>query len=235
MNILKKIVAGLTLVIAGIGNTCAQIPVTDVAGLAQQVQQVASWGQQLQQMKAQLDQQKQMYQSISGSRGLGQLLNDPALKNALPPDWQQVYAAVQKGGYASLTGDAKAIRDANAIYNCQSSAAADQQMCNRELNKVALDKANAMAAYNAAGKRLDNIQNLMGQIDNTTDPKAISELQTRMQAEQAMIQNEQTKLMMFKMMAESEDRLIGQQKREQDLQDATRKVRSADSLKIRTW
>jgi len=235
MNRIKSIIAGLVLALAGIGGASAQIPVTDVAGLTQQIQQVVSWGQQLQQMKAQIDQQKQMYESLSGSRGLGQLLNDPTLRSALPADWQQVYAAIQKGGYSGLTGTAKAIRDANAIYSCQGSAAADQQLCNRELNKVAQDKANAMAAYDAAGKRLDNIQALMTQIDNTSDAKAIGELQTRMQAEQAMIQNEQTKLMMFKMMAESEDKLIAQQKREQDLQDVTRRGRTADSLKIRTW
>ena len=235
MKRIKFIIAGLALALSGIGGASAQIPVTDGLSLVQQIQQVASWGQQLQQMKAQIDQQKQMYESISGSRGLGQLLNDPSLRSSLPADWQQVYASIQKGGYAGLTGTAKAIRDANAIYNCQGSARADQQLCNRELNKVAQDKANAMTAYDAAGKRLDNIQSLMTQIDNTTDAKAIGELQTRMQAEQAMIQNEQTKLMMFKMMAESEDKLIAQQKREQDLQDVTRRGRSADSLKIRTW
>lgn len=235
MNLIKSIIVALGLTLIGIGSASAQIPVTDVASLTQQMQQVVSWGQQLQQMKAQIDQQKQMYASVSGSRGLGQLLNDPTLRSALPADWQQVYAAIQKGGYSGLTDKAKAIRDSNAIYSCQGSAAADQQLCNRELNKVAQDKANAMVAYDAAGKRLDNIQALMAQIDNTTDAKAIGELQTRMQAEQAMIQNEQTKLIMFKMMADSEDKLIAQQKREQDLQDVTRRGRTADSLKIRTW
>lgn len=235
MKIIKYIVVGLLLTSSYIGSVSAQIPVTDVAGLAQQIQQVASWGQQLQQMKSQIDQQKQMYASISGGRGLGQLLNDPALKNNLPPDWQQVYASIQSGGYAGLTGSAKAIRDANAIYKCEGQTGQDQQICNRELNKTAQDKANAQAAYDAAGKRLDNIQNLMAQIDQTTDPKSIQELQTRMQAEQAMIQNEQTKLMMFKMMAETEDKLIAQQKRELDLKRALATGRSATSLKVRDW
>ena len=63
----------------------AQIPVTDVASLTQQIQQVVSWGQQLQQMKSQLQQQQQMYQSMSGGRGLGSLLNNPTLRMPCRP------------------------------------------------------------------------------------------------------------------------------------------------------
>lgn len=70
----------------------------------------------------------------------------------------------------------------------------------------------------------------MGQIDNATDPKQIQDLQVRMQAEQAMIQNEQTKLMMFKMMAESEDRLIAQQKQEVTMERWSRKTSVFDKL-----
>jgi len=205
----------------------AQIPVTDVANLTQQIQQVVSWGQQIQGMKDQLTQQQQLFSSMNGSRGLGQLLNNPALKNALPADWQNVYSSIQSGGYSGLTGSAKAIRDANAIYDCNAGAANNVARCNREMNKTAQDKAFANDAYTAAQRRLDNIQALMGQIDNATDTKQIQDLQVRMQAENAMIQNEQTKLMMFKMMADSEDKLIAQQKHEQDMKNLSSRTRSA--------
>lgn len=207
----------------------AQIPVTDLASLNQQIQQVVAWGQQIQGMKDQLTQQQQLFNSMNGTRGIGQLLNSQELKNALPADWQKVYSSIQSGGYAGLTGTAKAIRDANAIYDCNSGAAGTVARCNRELNKVAQDKAFASHAYAAAQRRLDNIQALMGQIDITTDAKQIFELQARMQAENGMIQNEQTKLMMFKMMAESEDKLIAQQKREQDMKDMSNRNRAAST------
>ncbi len=47
----------------------------------------------------------------------------------------------------------------------------------------------------------------MAKINGTPDPKAIAELQGRIAAEQAMIQNEQTKLQMYQMVAAAEDRL----------------------------
>jgi len=69
-------------------------------------------------------------------------------------------------------------------------------------------------AYDAAKGRLRQIDQLMGKINDTADPKAIAELQGRISAEQAMIQNEQTKLQMYQMVAQAEDRLQRQQQRE---------------------
>ncbi|MFN5350622.1 MAG: P-type DNA transfer protein VirB5 [Polaromonas sp.] len=227
-NIFKNFLAALAI-FGCLSGAHAQIPVTDLASLTQQIQQVAAWAQQIQGMKDQLTQQQQLFNSMNGARGIGQLLNNPELKNALPADWQKVYSSIQSGGYAGLTGAAKAIRDANAIYDCSTGAASTVARCNRESNKAAQDKAFASDAYASAQRRLDNIQGLMGQIDNTTDAKQIFELQARMQAENAMIQNEQTKLMMFKMMADSEDKLIAQQQREQDRKDMSNRKSSASS------
>jgi type IV secretion system protein VirB5 len=50
-----------------------------------------------------------------------------------------------------------------------------------------------------------------------------------------MIQNEQTKLMMFKMMAESEDKLIAQQKRETDLKNYAIRTRVQSTLVAPTF
>src|SRR5690606_22269497 len=78
------------------------------------------------------------------------------------------------------------------------------------LAKVAQDKANALQAFDTASQRWDQIQGLMSQINSTTDPKAIAELQARINSEQAAIQNEQTKLQMFQMLAQVEQQLIEQ-------------------------
>lgn len=232
MWIRKFVLAHFSVVCAVTATTAsAQIPVTDAASLAQQIQQVMAWGQQIQGMKDQLTQQQQLFNSMNGTRGIGQLLNNPTLKDILPQDWQKVYSAIQAGGYTGLTGSAKAIRDANAIFQCNTGSKEEIARCNRELNKSAQDKAFASDAYMAAQRRLDNIQALMGQIDNATDSKQIQDLQVRMQAEQAMIQNEQTKLTMFKMMADAEDKLIAQQKHEQDLKDLSSKRRSVSTWK----
>lgn len=232
MTHLKNWFSLAILVIAGaLLPAKAQIPVTDIANLTQQIQQVAAWAQQLESMRNQIEGQRQLYNALNGSRGIGNLLNNPSLRDTLPPGWQQVYSSLEKGGYAGLTGSAKAIRDANKIYECPSTLPEDQlKRCNREMNKTAQDKAFANDAYDASQKRLDNIQALMGQINNASDQKTINDLQARISSENAMIQNEQTKLQMFKMMSESEDRLIAQQKHEQDLKDVSERNRTSKKL-----
>ena len=52
----------------------------------------------------------------------------------------------------------------------------------------------------------------MGQINGTSDPKAIDELQARIGAEQAAINNEATKLQMIAMLQQAEQRLIDEQR-----------------------
>ena len=82
------------------------------------------------------------------------------------------------------------------------------------LSPCAQDKAFALDAYDKAKSRLTQIDQLMAKINDTPDPKAIAELQGRIAAEQAMIQNEQTKLQMYQMVASAEDRLQEQRQRE---------------------
>ena len=193
------------------------IPVIDVSNLAQAVQTVT-------QLQSQLEQAKQLYASMNGVRGLGSILNNPELRNYLPENWQKVYDAVQSGGYNGLTNTAKVIRDNNKVFdNCEHQTGSAQAICYRQAAQSAQFKDFIGQALNASQKRLDQIQGLMNTINTTTDAKAIAELQARLQAEQANIANETTKMQLFKMMADAEQQLIAQQQREGSAK-ATRRI-----------
>jgi len=198
----------------------AQIPVTDGASIAnsiqQQIETIAKWKMQYDQMTSQINQMKQQYESLTGSRNLGQILNNAALRDYLPNDWQGVYDAVKTGGYSGLSGRAQSIYEANKAFDaCMVFKLADQRTaCEAQAVKGAQDKAFALDAYDKAKSRLTQIDQLMAKINDTPDPKAIAELQGRIAAEQAMIQNEQTKLQMYQMVAAAEDRLQEQRQRE---------------------
>lgn len=209
----------------------AQIPVTDAAHIAknaaQHIETIARWKSQYDQMVGQLNQLKSTYQSMTGTRSLGQILNSPALREYLPSDWQKVYDSVKSGGYNGLSGSAKALYDASKIFDsCQHLSNGQQRtLCEARAVKGAQDKAFALDAYDKAKSRLNQIDQLMAKINQTSDPKAIAELQGRIAGEQAMIQNEQTKLQLYKMVAEAEDRMQQQQQRE--LQARTWSARTA--------
>ncbi|MCP1634885.1 P-type DNA transfer protein VirB5 [Kerstersia gyiorum] len=198
----------------------AQIPVTDGASIAnsiqQQIETIAKWKMQYDQMTSQINQMKQQYESLTGSRNLGQILNNAALRDYLPNDWQGVYDAVKSGGYSGLSGRAQSIYEANKAFDaCMVFKIVDQRTaCEAQAVKGAQDKAFALDAYDKAKSRLTQIDQLMAKINDTPDPKAIAELQGRIAAEQAMIQNEQTKLQMYQMVAAAEDRLQEQRQRE---------------------
>lgn len=204
--------------------TFAQIPVTDGASIAKQVanhvETVAKWKVQYDQMTDQINQAKQQYEALTGGRGLGAILNNPELRDYLPSDWQGVYDSVRDGGYQGLSGRGLTVYSANKIFDsCQSVTADEQRIaCEARAVKASQDKGFALDAYDAAKKRINQIDQLMEEINETGDPKAIAELQGRIAAEQANIQNEQTKLQMYAMVAAAEDRVQQQRQRELNAQ-----------------
>jgi len=196
------------------------IPVFDGAAAAQSTQQqietITKWVEQHEAMLSQIEQLKNTYQSLNGSRGLGNIMNNPALRDYLPPDWQNVYDKVKRGGYSGLTGTAQSLYSSNKIFdNCASLTDSNQQsICQAQATKGYQDKGIALDAFAAAKSRIDQIDQLMNQINLTQDPKAVAELQARIAAEQANIQNEQTKLQLYSMAASAEEKIQQQQKRE---------------------
>lgn len=210
----------LAVGIAASSAAFAQIPVTDGASIAKsvenQIETMAKWKMQYDQMVSQIDQMKQQYAAVTGARGMGELFNNPQLRDYLPHDWQSVYDSVKSGGYAGLSGRAESIYNDNKVYDaCTGFSSIEQRVnCEAQAVKGAQDKAFALDAYDAAKKRLSQIDQLMQQINQTQDPKAIAELQGRIAVEQAMIQNEQTKLQMYQMVAAAEDRLQQQRRKE---------------------
>lgn len=220
---MKRIPFGVTLSALFCSAAFAQIPVTVTNQISDSPMTIASfakdvvrWKAQYEQMISQIDQLDQQRKSMTGTRNLGNIMNNPALRDYLPGDWQGVYDSVKSGGYAGLSGTGKTVYNSNKIYDgCAYISVADQRTaCEARAVKGAQDKGFAIDAYAAARGRINQIDQLMAQINTTQDPKAIAELQARIGAEQANIQNEQTKLQMFAMVAAAEDKVQAQRQRE---------------------
>jgi type IV secretion system protein VirB5 len=218
-------VAGAALVWATLSSVgyAQGIPVFDAQNVFQAIATVG-------QLEQQVQQEIQIYQSTVGTRGFGALLTNPVVANSLPSNWQSVYTAVQNGGYAGLTGSAQALRSSGEIYNCADQTGIDQQVCQRALNKPFQDKAFGMQAYQTELQELNQIQSLMQQIDITQDPKGVAELQARIQSESTAVGNEMTKLQLFRMLAETEDRLVSEQQSELVLSRAGNTTRLQDQM-----
>jgi len=201
-KILKKLFGTFAVSVAlTMGNMAhAGIPVIDGAAIAQAVQQVAAWGQQYQQMVQQFQQMQQQYTSLNGARGMANLVNNPALRQYLPGDYQSILSNGY-GNSAAIRANAKVFGiDQTALgVNTDSSKAFEANA-----NQAALNRATAEEGYKQASARFANIQVLLDKVNNAPDSKDIADLQARIQAEQVMMQNENIKLTMLGQLAQAQ-------------------------------
>lgn len=223
---MKKLLRLLALVVGMFGGSqaFAGIPVIDGANLAQQIQQVASWVQQYQQMVQQIEQMQQQIQNTTGGRGFSALLNDASFQAArrmLPQDAQTLLSLANGGSYGNLASSINSIKQATStlspsVFGNQS--ASDQWMA--DLNRAASSKALSMEAYTDATQRLQNLEGMIDKVSQTQDPKAIAELQARINAEQGVIQNEQAKIQAMAMLMKAEQQVSDMQARDASIRMA---------------
>lgn len=179
---------------------------SDVPAMINQAQTMAQWAKQYEQMVQQITHLKNQYDSMTGTRGLGQILNNPALRTYLPDQWASIYDQVRKGQLQGVSSRATSIYSAEGF---DPNATGGRK---RQLDVLAANKAITMQAYDASLARVQNINALMQQADATGDVKAAADLQNRMAAENALIQNEQVRLNLAVQLQQAEMQLAAEQR-----------------------
>jgi type IV secretion system protein VirB5 len=217
---LLKVSASL-LPLVGMSAANAQFAVIDVSAINQLVTQVRTLQQQLTTAQSALAQAQAAYQSITGSRGMQQLLAG-TVRNYLPPDWPQLSSVLQGGanGWPTLSSDFQAAVNANAVLTSQQLAmlsAPQRQQIDSGRQSVAMLQALTREALANSSARFTSEQQLIDIIPTAQDQKGILELQARMVAEQSMLQGEQTKLQVLSELMQAQALATQQQAREQIL------------------
>ena len=172
------------------GNAAAQMAVIDASNLQQSIQQYQQMVEQVTQLKAQLEQLRSQYQAITGSYGVGGLLQGEALtaQSIVPGSWQDIVKLQQAGAYKSkmdyYEGLMKAV-DPTLL-------AADKSR-NTGAYKLAYDNTRAAfavtdATYDAVEVHRTNIQQLIQRIDSTQNIKEATDLNNRLISESTMLQ-----------------------------------------------
>jgi type IV secretion system protein VirB5 len=206
------------------------IPVIDVANLMQSVEQVLDDATAIENQVQQIRQLQSQLQSINGLRNLGQVFNNPLLRNYVPSEAYTFVNAVDTGGYSGLRGTAKALRDAGMIYNCMDRAGDARTSCQATLAQPYQQKGLLQDAMTSAAGRLAQINALMDQINGTPDQKSVQEIQARIGAENALLAHEMTQIQMLQGMADSEERITRSQERERQYQMLGRTGKVSDYL-----
>jgi type IV secretion system protein VirB5 len=201
----------------------AQWAVVDVGAIAQLIQQIAKMEQQLTTMQAHLRQAEQEYQSITGDRGMENLLSG-TVRNYLPPDWQTLQAAVTQtsSSYPALSAAAQSSLNSNAVLTSQQLAGmspVERAQVVAARQSVAMLQATTSQALTTISSRFATIQQLITAIGGARDQKAVLDLQARISAEQGMLANDQSKLQVIYQGAQAQQWAQQQRNREQAIND----------------
>lgn len=191
----------------------AQWAVVDVGAIAQLIQEVQQMEQALQVAQNQLNQAQQTYQSMTGGRGMETLLAG-TVRNYLPSNWAQLST--------SLAGPIQSTINANAVLTAAQWAAlspAEQQQLAAARSNAALLQVATQQAYSTTSSRFSSVQQLINAIPTASDQKGILDLQARIQAEQGMLQNDQTKLQVLFQLVQAQELERRQRTREQAISD----------------
>jgi type IV secretion system protein VirB5 len=177
----------------------AQWAVVDVGAIAQMIQQLAKMEQAIQTAENQLSQAQAQYQSMTGARGMQNLLSG-VNRNYLVSDYNQLSSALAPGIQSHVATNAVLTPTQIAAL----SPSEQQQLTNARTNSALLQTA-SQQAYSNASARFASIQQLINAIPTANDQKGILELQARISAEHGMLQNESTKLNVLYQAAQAQE------------------------------
>jgi type IV secretion system protein VirB5 len=211
-------IAFLAASMLGVPTARAQWAVVDAPAIVQLIQEVQTTAQQLATAKDHLLQARQALQTMTGDRGMAQLLSGTT-RNYLPSDWTQVTGVLRgTGGFGALSTDMQSVISANAVLSPQRLASlpsGGQQLIQSERQWSAMQQALSHQALSSASNRFASIQSLISAISSAADQKGILDLQARISAELGMLQNEQLKVQILNQSTQAQQASLRQQAREQ--------------------
>lgn len=186
----------------------AQFAVIDVAAVTQLVTEVQNLEQALTVAREHLQEAQAELRSMTGDRGMEQLLAGTN-RNYLPADWGQLTAALNdtSSAYTALSAAVQQALSEDTVLTPQQLATLSpdsRQQLAEDRQTAALLQAVSRQALANASSRFADLQQLINAIGTASDQKGVLDLGARIGAEQAMLENEQAKLAMLVAAAESQ-------------------------------
>jgi type IV secretion system protein VirB5 len=219
MKRVKRFISTFAMMIGlSCGNAHAGIPVIDGAHIAESiveaVEVLAQWAsqygqmaEQIMQLEQQYDQSVTTYNSISGVRGMGSLVNTPARRSYMPDDYQNML----NNGYGNSSGIRSAVRKFDVSSTSLDGNSDSAKAFKASAQQSSLNRATSEESYKQASDRIGSIQTLLDKVNDVSDEKDVLDLQARIQAEQVMVQNENVKLTALSQLQQSQRDLAYQQ------------------------
>jgi len=200
-KLLRILAISISLALTPIASIAGGIPVIDVASIAEAIKTLIQLEKEFSELQEQTGLSTEQLRSLTGARGMADLVNDPTSRYYIPAKYQDILkltAGIAGGDYDALQDRVAELLNAAKILDITDTGyvagSKEYDAFVSDQNQIALNSALAEEAYDAANRRTENLQFLLEEINNAEDPKDIADLQARISAEQLMLTNEQNKL-----------------------------------------
>lgn len=218
MSLVKTSLATMAFALTVAPAAHAQFAVIDAAAVTQLVTEVRNLEQTLAVAHEHLAEAQAELRSMTGDRGMEQLLAGTN-RNYLPADWAELVAALNdnSSAYTVLSADIRQALAEDTVLTPQQLNALSpdgQRQVAADRNTAALLQALSRQALAYASNRFAGLQQLIGAIGGASDEKGILDLSARIGAEQVMLENERAKLSMLVAAAEAQRWTDEEQERE---------------------
>ncbi|MDB5550137.1 MAG: VirB5 type secretion protein [Rhizobium sp.] len=206
-----------TILILSAGGAAGQgIPVIDQTAIAKQIESIVQLKAQLDALNQQIEQAQQLYSSLNkltNMADVASVLNDPDVRQALPPDFAAIESLL-KGQSTDTFGDSAS----NFLENNSTYRTSADDFYAQELTRIQNQNAGQMTLgqqiYDTATRRIGGIDQLRQQISTASDAKDVADLQARLQAETAFLQNDVLRMEGLKMVQQAQVQVDDQRKTE---------------------
>jgi type IV secretion system protein VirB5 len=196
------------------------VPVFDAGAIAKHVEQISKLTEQIKTMEAQLTQAKQLYESfnkLTDVNDIASLLSSEEFRKHLPKEFGEIEKLVSGGG-GSLAGIVDRYLDQNRAYQGGDANSFYRTELDRIARQTGAKHSIGQSVYDTASKRIDGLEELRQKITGSKDAKDVLDLSARIQAEQALLQNEVLRMQGLAMVQQARGDMDGQRQKERERQ-----------------
>ncbi|MBM3578144.1 MAG: P-type DNA transfer protein VirB5 [Alphaproteobacteria bacterium] len=165
--------------------------------LIEMKKQVETLTSQLKVAQDQLTQAKQLYDSfnkLTNANDVAGLLNSSEFRKYLPGEFSQIEGVIKGSGSGSFAFSIDSYLAQNRVYTENPGNSFYASELDRIARQTGAKHSLGQAVYDTASRRVDQLEELRRQISASKDAKEVLDLSARLQAEQALLQNDVLRL-----------------------------------------
>ncbi|WP_244443255.1 type IV secretion system protein [Bradyrhizobium sp. Ai1a-2] len=149
---------------------------------------------------------------------MGALLNTPQFRKVLPQQFSDIERLVAGQGGGNFADAMNHYLSQNRAYAGNSGNSYYQSELDRIARQTGAKHSMGQAVYDTASQRIDALEELRTRISTATDVKETLDLSARLQAEQALLQNDVLRMQGLAMIQQARTDMDGQREREKQQQ-----------------